>query len=552
MGLAYYHQLIRSVRQGTRNFRGRLTGRDYARLLARRLARRGSLLDLLKARANAEPDKTILVCGDQRMKFQEYYERIACLARGLWDIGIHTEDAAALFSHNTFSYPQILSAFNAIQANGVLVNYRLKSSEAEYILKDSGSRIVFYSEDQVEVVRELKKRIPDIQHWYSSEEHDLDDPSYVSLAAGRVPELPPEATRATKAEPKGFLYTSGTTGRPKGAVRSVKKSILMGMVVIGEFGFNADDIHLVVCPFYHGAPIALASLNMIVGVPIVVMAKFDPEEVLATIQRERVTSVFLVPYMIQAILKLSDAVFRQYDTSSLRAIISSAAPLPADAKIAILDRFGEVLYEFYGSTEAGINTVLRPQDVRRKAKSVGSAFPGNRIKLLDESGREVGPGERGEIFAHNSALIEGYHRMPDETRKSMSGKYFSVGDIGVMDEDGFLYIVDRKSDMVLSAGVNIYPAEIEEVIREHPGVEDVAVIGVPDEQWGEALKAFVVVENGAKLKEEDIIQVCKDKLAGYKKPKSVEFIEELPRNPSGKVLKRVLRDPYWKDKEFKV
>ncbi len=261
----------------------------------------------------------------------------------------------------------------------------------------------------------------------------------------------------------------------------------------------------------------------------------------------------MAPTMFTLILSLPHEERAKYDVSSVRCIISAAAPLHTKTKEEILDYFkGADLHEFYGATETGIVTNLRPRDQRRKIRCVGQPFFGADIKLLDAEGREVGPGEVGEIYAATPFLLQEYYKRSEATEKGTHGNYFSVGDMARCDEEGYYYIVDRMQDMIISGGSNIYPAEIEEVLHSHPKIQEAAVIGVPDEKWGESVKAIVVLKPGESASEKDIIEYCKENAADYKKPRSVDFVDDLPRNPSGKILKRIIRKQYWGEQDFQV
>ena len=308
-----------------------------------------------------------------------------------------------------------------------------------------------------------------------------------------------------------------------------------------QVGMSTDDRHLVVCPLYHSAAPAFVAMMMSLGGTVVLMNHFHPEGALALIERERITCSLMVPTMLVRICQLPEEVRRRYDTSSLRWVMSGAAPLATTTARQFQDQFGPILWNFYGSTETGIVTLAGPPDHGARPGTVGRAVRGNEVLLLGEDGREVAAGEIGELYARNSMLIAGYHRNADATDKSMKDGFFSVGDLARRDADGFYYMESRKHDMVISGGVNIYPREIEDHLHHHPAVLEAAVIGVPDAEWGESLRAFVVPKPGAALSEADVVEWCRSGLADYKRPRSVVFMDELPRNPTGKVLKRELR-----------
>jgi acyl-CoA synthetase (AMP-forming)/AMP-acid ligase II len=293
--------------------------------------------------------------------------------------------------------------------------------------------------------------------------------------------------------------------------------------------------------------------QLVLGGTAVIMKEFDAEEALRLIDRYRITNMFMAPTMYNFILTLDDEVKLKYDLGSVRTLVSAGAPLPTRVKEGIIRLFPNAgLNEFYGSTESGFNTNLRPEDQLKTTRSVGKPVLFNDIKILDDDGNPVKPGEVGLIYVKNPYFFKGYLDDEEETRRAFrEDGYLTVGDMARQDAEGFIYIVDRKKDMVISGGVNIFPAEIEDVLYQHPGVKEAAVIGIPDEKWGESLKAFIV-PRGESLSEQEVIDFCKQHLASYKKPKSVEFLTELPRNPAGKVLKTVLREPYWKDADFKV
>jgi acyl-CoA synthetase (AMP-forming)/AMP-acid ligase II len=283
------------------------------------------------------------------------------------------------------------------------------------------------------------------------------------------------------------------------------------------------------------------------------MRKFDPEATLATVARHRCTSTFMAPILLKRLVDLPAEVRRQYDVASLRSVVVAAAPCPMRVKEEILAWLGPVLYEFYGSTELGINTVLRPDEMLVKPNSCGRAAPGVTLAVLGPDGQPLPPGEPGELAVRRDpAVFDGYYKRPDATRETERGDWMTVGDVAWIDADGFVYVCDRKRDMIISGGVNIYPAEIEDALHRHPGVDDAAVFGVPDDEWGERVHAAVRPRAGARLTAADVIAFCRARMADYKVPREVSFHDGLPRDAAGKLVKRILRDPYWAGRATQV
>jgi acyl-CoA synthetase (AMP-forming)/AMP-acid ligase II len=310
-------------------------------------------------------------------------------------------------------------------------------------------------------------------------------------------------------------------------------------------------VHLVAGPLYHSAPGSFALFSAVIGGTVVVMPKFDPEQALHLIHEHRVTSTFMAPTLIKRIVDLPESVRARYDVSSMRSLVVAPAPCPMRVKEAALAYFGRSLYEFYGSTELGINTILKPEDVLRKPGSCGQAAPHIEIALLDDDGRPVPVGEPGEVYVRRfGGMFDAYYKNPEATRQTERDGWRSVGDVAWVDAEGFYTLCDRKRDMIISGGVNIYPAEIEMALFAHPRVADAAVFGIPDAEWGEQVKAIVEPAPGATAGpalERELMEFCRQRLAGYKCPKTIDFIAQMPREPTGKLLKRNLRDPYWAD-----
>ena len=282
------------------------------------------------------------------------------------------------------------------------------------------------------------------------------------------------------------------------------------------------------------------------GGTVVIMPKFDPEQALRLIDRHRVTTTFMAPTLLQRIMDLPDEVRARHDVSSMRGLILGAAPCPFSLKERAVRYFGECLFEFYGATETGVNLILRPEEQLAKPGSAGRIAPGQEVQLLDDYGNPVADGQPGEVWVRSDWLAS-YFGRPEATERSMRDGYFSVGDVAYRDADGYYYICDRKVDMVISGGTNIYPAEVEACLHAHPVVQDVAVIGVPDDHWGESVKAIVVVQPGAAASEQELIDWSRGRIADYKRPRSVDFTDELPRDLAGKLLKRLIREPYWRN-----
>jgi len=339
------------------------------------------------------------------------------------------------------------------------------------------------------------------------------------------------------------MYTSGTTGKPKGAVRTFKPDALASALsFIGETPMQLGEVHLTSCPLYHATAFGFSSFTFLLGGTVVVMSEFKPEPFLDAVQRYRVNSAAIVPTMLYRLVELGKDTIRKYDTSSLRALFSGGAQLSGALANEAMDLLGDIVFNFYGATETGMVSLAKPADLRTAPGTIGRPIPGNDLRLVDEQGRDVAIGKAGELYAKTRMLVDGYHADPDATRQSMLEGYFSVGDLARRDERGCFHIEGRKRDMIISGGVNVYPAEVEGVIHEHPAIADVAVIGVSDPEWGERVRAFVVCRPGMDVSDDELKAHCRARLAGPKVPRDIVFRESLPRNPTGKVLKRELRE----------
>jgi acyl-CoA synthetase (AMP-forming)/AMP-acid ligase II len=502
-------------------------------------------MDVLARHAAAHPDKPALIQGDRVWTWAEYVRRRNHLAHGLRGLGLGPGQHVIVYTHNSLEHLLAGAAARAVGGIPTPMNHRLVAEEVAYILDHSDATTVFVGEEFLPVVDEIRGGATKVRAWIliggepRPWAHRLDD-----VMAGGSPE--PVQVEAGPAFFSSILYTGGTTGKPKGALR--RSFDPQGLVQTLEAMDLTDPnhVHLVAGPMYHSAPGGFAAYAHLVGATVVVMPRFDPEQALALIERHRCSSTFMAPTLLGRIVDLPAAVRARYDVSSMRTIIMAAAPCPMRVKEAVLECFGPALYEFYGSSELGVNTILRPEEVLAKPGSCGRAAPERELLLLDDDGRPVPVGQPGELYVRAfSGILDEYYKDEAATFAMRRGEWYSVGDVAWMDADGFYYICDRKRDMIISAGVNIYPAEIEDALHRHPDIQDVAVFGVPDDDWGERVHAAVQPRPAARLSAEDVIAFARQHLAGYKVPREVTFHEEFPRDHAGKLIKRVLREPYW-------
>jgi acyl-CoA synthetase (AMP-forming)/AMP-acid ligase II len=498
-------------------------------------------IDFLASHAQSRPDKTAVACGDEAVDFGALNRRANRTANVFHALGCVEQDRVAVMSFNSIAGFEITNGLRRVSLVGVPVNYRLRGSEVAYLLNDSGARVVVAGPDHVDIVAAAQPEVTGDRRYVAVGPRTPDGwLSYADLMEGASDQAPDGP--GAGALGASMIYTSGTTGHPKGAWRPNGVNIENVLQVISIFELNQSDIHLMCGPGYHSAVSFFSALHQVLGATVVVQPKFDADDALDLIERHRVTTTFMAPTLLQRLVDTQERSRR--DLSSLRALILGAAPCPFALKARAEASLGQIIWEFYGATETGINTVLRPEDQLRKPASCGTAVPGQEIHLIGVDGTEVPDGEPGEFMVRNTWLAEYYNR-PDATGRSLHDGFFSVGDVAYRDAEGYYYICDRQVDMVISGGVNIYPAEVEAVLHAHPAVMDAAVIGVPDGQWGESVKAVVQLRRGMTATADDLIAFCAERLAGYKKPRSVDFVAELPRDAAGKLLKRKVREPYW-------
>ncbi len=515
---------------------------------------------VLKMHARNFPDK--LGCQDKYKSwtFKQWNERACRLANALASMGVGYQDKVAMIAYNRVEWMEFYAACAKGGQVAVPVLFRLAPPEIEYVVNHSESKAFIVEQpfvDAINSIRDKLSNIPETNFIYLGEGKAPDGYiHYEDLIAKGSPNEPD--VFVDSADVWTIMYTSGTTGRPKGVVRTHESYMAQYYLNNVNMGVRVTDKVMLVMPMCHVNSIFYSFPYTLVTAPAMVynMVSFDPEDLLKTISEYKITFTSLVPTHYVMILSLPDSVKGKYDVNSIRQLLISSAPARKELKLAIMDFFKNAeLWEAYGSTEAGLVTLLRPEDQFKKLGSIGREIFGiDEIKLLDEEGNEVPQGEVGELYSRTPMAFREYWKNPEKTQEAFRGEWITVGDMAKKDEDGYYYLVDRKANMIITGGENVYPSEVEAVVATHPAVKDVAVIGVPDPKWGEAVKAVVILKEGYQPSEElakEIIEHCKGKIAGYKRPKSVDFIseEEMPRTATGKILHRKLRERYWKDQQ---
>jgi fatty-acyl-CoA synthase len=501
--------------------------------------------------ASTTPDKpAVVMAGSGRtITYRELDENSARLARVLHERGLRPGDVLAMLSDNS---PECFEIYWAALRSGLYItaiNRHLAPAEAGYIIDDSDAKVVIASAGIADLAGAVRASAPRVRHWLAFG-GDLDGyDSYAHALAGAGERLPEQPRGAD------MLYSSGTTGRPKGikppllGISVEEPGDLLTMALGKLFGINGSDVYLSPAPVYHAAPLRWCGVVQAYGGTVVLMEKFGPEPMLAAIEHYRVTVTQVVPTMFVRLLQLPAEIRDKYDLSSLRLAVHAAAPCPPEVKRAMIEWWGPIVAEYYGSTEGNGLAVITAAEWERKPGSVGRSILGP-VHICDDSGAELPAGRIGSVYFEREELPFEYHKDPEKTSAAQHPghpTWTAVGDLGYVDDEGYLFLTDRKSFVIISGGVNIYPQEVENVLALHPAVFDVAVIGIPDAEMGQQVKAVVQANPGVAAGEElaeEIIGYVRDRLAHYKAPKSVDFVDSLPRTPTGKLVKRELERLY--------
>ena len=478
------------------------------------------------------------------------------LVHGLRDLGLERGDCVATLLPNGAPMIELYLAIAQAGMYLVPINWHLTGAEAAYILEDCEAKVFVADQRFADAAQKAADEAGlDPEHCFAVGRISGFE-RFENLKQGQPTTLPED-----RASGLVMNYTSGTTGRPKGVRRKLPAldpdtNGTLTSVFLMMFGVTQEDdnVHLCGSPLYHTAVLMFASCALHLGHAVVLMDKWTPQGMLEEIQRHRVTNSHLVPTQFNRMLALPDDVRKSYDVSSLRWMVHAAAPCPKDTKWRMLEWWGDCIYEYYAASEGG-GTLVTPEQWKERPGTVGTAWGNSEIRILDDAGEDLPTGEVGTVWMKMGAANFEYHKAPEKTAENRRGEYFTVGDMGYLDDGGFLFLSDRKNDMIIAGGVNIYPAEIEKELQACPGVADVAVFGIPHEDWGEEVKAVIQPEEGLVADDafrDRIYAFCKERVAKYKTPRSIDFIDEMPRDPNGKLYKRKLRDPYWEGKERQI
>jgi long-chain acyl-CoA synthetase len=491
-------------------------------------------------------------CGGRASTHAELFTRALRATRGLHELGVGAGDRVALLLRNSLEFIEASIATVPLGASAVPINWHWRGQEIAHVLRDSAAKVlVMHADLWPAIASSLPAGLALV---VVPGDHD---------GAGRAPDgalrwqqwlsAQEPWSEAAEAAPTSIIYTSGTTGVPKGVVREPASDAQReaAQALLGEiFRLGPEERTVIPAPLYHTAPNVYALSAVVRGMDTTIMERFDAEQFLRIVAERRVTVVQMVPTMFVRLLALPADVRARYDISSLRWVVHAAAPCPPEVKRATIEWLGPIVAEYYGGTETGPVTFCTSEEWLAHPGTVGRAIENATVQILDEQGRRLPPGESGEVYMWLDVWPDFTYANDEEKRRSVERDgLVSCGDVGYLDEDGFLYLNDRRSDMVISGGVNIYPAEIEACLHTLSGVRDCAVFGIPDDEFGEALAVHVELAEGARLSAEDVREHVRANLAGYKTPRVVEFSAQLPREDSGKIFKRRLREPYWAQRE---
>ena len=518
-----------------------------------------NLAEMVRARAKTRGDAVAFEFEGRQTSFAEFDRNTNQVANALIALGIKPHERITYLGKNGDIYFELL--MGAMKANVVMapVNWRLAGPEVAFIVEDCKARVLFVGPEFIALVRNLRSQIPGVRTIITTEGGAPEWPDFTAWRDAQRGDDP-----NITISPKDIaiqLYTSGTTGKPKGAMLS--HANFLNLVNTGSDAekpewntWTTDDVSLVAMPIFHIGGSGWGVMGLYHGAKGVIAREFDPTRVLDFFEQSGITKLFMVPAAMQFVVRQPRA--RQVDFSRLKYMLYGASPIPAALLRECIEVFKCGFVQAYGMTETtGVIVALPPEDHvvegSERMRSAGKALPGVELAILDHGGNRLPPGEVGEVATRSGSNMVGYWNLPEATARTLDANgWLRTGDAGYLDKDGYLYIHDRIKDMIISGGENIYPAEVESAICDHPDVAEAAVIGVPDDKWGEAIKAIVVMKPGKTATASDIINFARERIAGFKTPKSVEFIEALPRNPSGKILRRHLRDPYWTGRERQV
>lgn len=521
-----------------------LDARTIRAALEQRLGGGLGLASLFRVHAAGKPDTLALSDERHRLTYAEVDRRIDRVVGELSARGVGAGAPIVIALHNRVELIELQAVATRLGGAAVSASWRSTADELAYIVEHSGARALVVEPELARVVLDRRSDFARIGANLIVVAAEVDGAlSYDALAMHGRP-----GTRHDGAEAGAVvIYTSGTTGKPKGAVRSFGRDAHLAYLdMVAELPVRAGDRHLAICPLYHSTAFGFATITLALGGTVYVERRFDPERCLEALAAEEITTTAMVPTMLHRILALPKGTRDRYDLRSLRAVLSGGAPLSGALARDFAEAYGHILYNFYGATETGINTVATPDELLRAPGTIGHAIVGNEIRILDDEGRELPDGETGELFVRNGMLVR-YHRDDGATRAALRDGFFSVGDLAHRDEHGLFHIDGRKRDMIISGGVNVYPAEVEELLATHPDVREVAVVGAPDADLGEKVVAFVALRRGGGASTdrapsaEQLVAFARAHLSGPKLPRAVFFLDELPKNPTGKVLKRELR-----------
>ncbi len=511
--------------------------------------------EIVNVNAKKYPDKLALKDTRKRLSFKDLNERTNRLANGILKSGIKKGDKVAILSNNCIEFMEL---FVAAAKGGFIVvplNFRLHPDDINFIINNSDAKWLFVESRFYATTKKIWEDAKELGFENIERVLIADNPAKGWKFYEDLVEIGENKYPSIKVDPEDkwiILYTSGTTGRPKGVIRSHRSFIAFFLINEVEFSFTPQDYGMILMPLSHINSIFHSFVFIYLGAPVFIHIeyKFDPEEVLKIIHQEKITFTSMIPTHFNLILSLPEEIKQKYDLNSIKSLLTSSAPATKQMKLNVMKLFSKVrLFEAYGSTEAGLVTLLRPEDQMNKLGSIGKECIGSdNIKLLDKEGNPVAIGEIGELFSRSPQMFNEYYKLPEKTKESFKGEYFTAGDMATKDGQGFYYLVDRKANMIISGGEHVYPSEVEKVIISHPSVKECAVIGLSDYKWGECVTGVCVLNEKVDLDtfNKEMHQYCEDKLTGFKIPKKFICVDakEIPRTSSGKIIHRKLREKF--------